>query len=114
MTNKHTKAPWQLTSSPTTDPDAMAITNREVYIAELYCLGEHYSQAEPGEVKANAQLIAAAPELLKAAKTAKILCDLICKWADADQHDSFAIMDDIVCIADDRQPAQAIKKATGG
>lgn len=65
-----------------------------------------------GEQHANARLISAAPDLFKAAAIADQLIKLIEKWADAEQEKSYAIMDDIVALAqNERLPEKALAKA---
>ncbi len=67
-----------------------------------------------GDPHPNACLIAAAPELLEAAKLATKLCKLITQWANAEQSASYFIMDKIVYLAQDNvQPAKAVAKAEG-
>lgn len=71
-------------------------------------------RASMNEARANARLSCAAPELFKAAEIASQLCELITLWANAEQEDSYGIMDDIVALAQDQRiPELAIAKALG-
>lgn len=81
----------------------------EAYVAET-------NEDLPGDVQfQHALLIAAAPELLKAAMLAAILCELVTLWCDSDGRDSDDLMTDIVSLVqDNKQPREAISKASGG
>ena len=65
---KYTKGDWRVSGSPSTE-GGYAITSGETYIADCYCGGSSEGQAEQGECEGNAQLMAAAPELLSALKS---------------------------------------------
>ena len=64
---KYTKGDWRVSGSPSTE-GGYAITSGETYIADCYCGGSSEGQAEQGECEGNAQLMAAAPELLELLK----------------------------------------------
>lgn len=57
------------------------------------------------------QLIAAAPELLRDVKKAAELVTLLKKWAEADQGDSYEIMDEIQGYISTFNPDKSLRRA---
>jgi hypothetical protein len=101
---KHTPGPWIQKGNAIFRKLDSGLTEK---IATVH--GGKFGNPHP-----NACLIAAAPELLEAAKLAAKLCKLITQWANAEQPVSYFIMDKIVYLAQDNvQPAKAIAKAEG-
>ena len=106
---KHTPAPWEVLISKS---DQVIVVSGRSQIFDCGYLRNYF--CSPQQVKADAYLAAAAPELLESAKIASSLINLIEKWADAEQSDSYEIMDEIVSIAQgERKPHNAILKAQG-
>lgn len=110
--SKHTAGPWKI--DPFTGYKTQIYGDKK-HIAVALAQSSEKFRVTIAEAEANARLIASAPKLLQAAKIADTLIKLIEKWADSDQEESYAIMDDIVALAQgERGPEQAITEATGG
>ena len=73
MTSKHTPGPWILKFGKGILHDYIIRGPNGWPVA---CF-EHYKQATKKETKANARLIAAAPELLEALERLMVECDLV-------------------------------------
>ena len=64
---KHTPGPWEVGSPNYQDQRAIGVVGPTWNVADVY-----YDGADKGEAKANARLIAAAPELLRCLEWAMI------------------------------------------
>ena len=75
MSEKHTAGPWVVTVTTGIEGDILVETTRSRTICEVH----NHIDVEPGDVVANARLIAAAPKLLAA-------CEYVVKYHR--EHDS--------------------------
>lgn len=66
MKTEHTPGPWKAEQANGCDETAMFVTGNGCTVAA--CYGDWHDQAPDSEQRANARLIAAAPELLEALK----------------------------------------------
>ena len=105
--------PWGYEVS-TNDPDYFEVRCDDSAIALVERWNDDENDHLEREAEANAALIAAAPDLLEAARIADRLCKLITEWADIEQSDASSLMDIVVDIArGEGLPAAAITKAMG-
>ena len=72
MSTAHTPGPWVFEDE--------FVRAGDVVIADPYC--EETASTRPGEMEANARLIAAAPELLEACEAAWPMLELACRCQD--------------------------------
>jgi FMN phosphatase YigB (HAD superfamily) len=99
----HTKGPWIVYDDDVSDALAITCDAREGKVA-IALIGVGYDEPFDSEQRANAQLIAAAPELLEALKKLRASYKLLCALGDGPTDTGRAHLE---------ESAAAIAKAKG-
>jgi hypothetical protein len=91
----HTPGPWENDYHFIVAPDPRGL-HRDIYIAEIADRDDEGRVASPRQQSANARLIAAAPDLLRAAET------VVSRWEKGDLAEAVRYLDAAIATAKGR------------